>query len=275
MAEGTISIGSTTLDTPVGYAPHPEKMETYKRSIRGNLIVNRSVNDEDQPISKYHFEISDVVNSKMLTIKAEIAHIGNLDYIDYLQIVEVLSGDGVDTIFYSQRRMSGSTPVPVVTLGGTAKTVTVTENTNPSAGNVYAKADVSGIETYSFVGGTGYAALEVLTVVQSGASGGTFRIDTVDINGVILTMTRLTKGMNYTIASDLATTVNTGSGTGATISVLTLYNVARFIFGDTPPDTDNNIIIQYEPKYYVHIMDFIYTGRIKDVANYTLICEEV
>lgn len=82
--------------------------------------------------------------------------------------------------------------------------------------------DVGGIKTYSFVGGAGYEALQVLTVVQTGASGGTFRIDTVDGNGEIQTMTRLDKGINYTVANNLATTVNTGEGTDATISVLTI-----------------------------------------------------
>ena len=192
--EGTIEIGATTLDTPIGYTHDPDKMESYDRAIKGNLITNRSLTDEDQPISLYRFEVSDIVNSKMLAIKAEAAHIGNLDYIDNLQIVEVLSGDGATTYFYTQRRMSADTPVPVVTLGGVAKTVTVTNAINPAAGNVYAKADVSGR--------------------------------------------------------------------------------ARFIFGDIPPDVDNNIIIEYEPKFYVHIISFRYSGRIKDVANYTLICEE-
>ena len=195
MAEGTISIGSTTLDTPIGYTHEPIKAETYDRAIRGNLIINRAVTVEDQPISKYRFEISDIVNSKMLAIKAEAVHISNLYLIDYLQIVEVLSGDGTTTTFYSQRELSGATPLPVITLGGTSKTVTVTEDINPAAGNVYVKANVSGR--------------------------------------------------------------------------------ARFIFGDVPPDTDDNIIIQYEPKYAVRIISFRYAGRIKDVGNYTLICEEV
>jgi len=82
--------------------------------------------------------------------------------------------------------------------------------------------DVGAIKTYSFVGGTGYAALQVLTVVQTGASGGTFRIDTVDGSGIILTMTQLDKGVNYTVANNLATTVDTGGGSGATISILTI-----------------------------------------------------
>lgn len=195
MAEGTISIGNTTLDTPVGYKSKENKLEVFERTPYGILIINRNTNAESQPISVYSFEISDVVNSKMLAIKAEVAKIGNLYLIDYLQIVEVLSGDGTTTTFYTQRMMSGSTPVPIVTLTGAAKTVTVTNSTDPSAGNVYAKADVSGR--------------------------------------------------------------------------------ARFIFGDVPPDVDDNIIIQYEPKFSIRITDYIYAGRIKDVGNYTLICEEV
>jgi len=195
MAEGTISIGDTTLDTPMGYSPKESFLKVYERTPYGILIINRNANTENQPISIYRFEISDVVNSKMLAIKAEAAHISNLYYIDYLQIVEVLSGDGTTTTFYTQRQMSGATPVPVVTLGGVAKTVTVTDLTNPAAGNVYVKANVSGR--------------------------------------------------------------------------------ARFIFGDVPPDVDDNIIIQYEPKFIINIVDYIHTYRIMNVAHYTLICEEV
>ena len=196
MAEGTISIGATTLDTPIGYTHAPIVLKTSERAIKGNMIINHSVTAEDQPIDIYVFRITDIVNSTMLAIKAEVAHIGKLDYIDYIQIVEVLSGDGTTTIFYAQRRMSADTPVPVVTLGGVSKTVTVTNAEDPAAGNVYAKADVSGR--------------------------------------------------------------------------------ARFIFGDVPPDVDDNIIIEYEPKFYVHIPEggFQRTGIIKDVARYTLICEE-
>ena len=198
--EGTIEIGATTLDTPIGYTHDPKKLESHEYSIGGTLLTTRIVTAEDQPKNKYTFNVSGIINSKMLAIKAEVAHIGNLDYIDNLQIVEVLSGDGATTTFYAQRRMSAATPVPVVTLGGVAKTVTVTNAINPAAGNVYAKAEVLGAD-------------------------GLYR--------------------------------------------------ARFIFGDIPPDADNNIIIEYEPKFYVRIIDFIYTGMIGSIANYLLICKEV
>ena len=195
MPEGTITIGSTTLDTPAGYTPKENFLKIYERTLDGTLIINRNVNTENQPISKYRFEISDIVNSRMYGIKEEAAYVSNLYYIDYLQIVEVLSGDGTTTNFYTQRQMSGATPVPVVTLGGVTKTVTVTEDTNPGAGHVYVKVNVNGR--------------------------------------------------------------------------------ARFIFGDVPPDVDDNIVIRYEPKFVVHIVDYVHTYRIKDIAYYTLVCEEV
>ena len=50
---------------------------------------------------------------------------------------------------------------------------------------------------------------------------------------------------------------------------------ARFIFGDVPPDVDDNIVIRYEPKFIVHIVDYQYIGRIMDVGHFSLICEEV
>jgi len=193
MAEGTISIGSTTLDTPVGYTHEPIKAETYDRAIRGNLIINRAVTVEDQPISKYRFEISDIVNSKMLAIKAEAVHISNLYLVDYLQIVEVLSGDGTTKIFYTQREMSGATPEPIVYVGTTLQIL----DTPP----------LDTANTYYFI---------------------------INVSGR-----------------------------------------AEFIFYTAPPNTDDNIIIQYEPKYAVRIISFRYSGRIKDVGNYTLICEEV
>ena len=195
MPEGTIVIGDTTLDTPARYLAKENFLKNYERTPYGTLIINRNVNAENQPISVYHFEISDLVNSKMDAIKAEVSRIGNIYYIDYLQITERLSGDGSTTIFYTQRQMSGDTPVPVVLLSDVSKTVTVTDDTEPTAGHVYAKANVSGR--------------------------------------------------------------------------------ARFIFGDTPPDVDDNIVIRYEPKFIVHIVDYQYIGRIMNVGHYSLICEEV
>ena len=46
-------------------------------------------------------------------------------------------------------------------------------------------------------------------------------------------------------------------------------------FYTAPTDVDNNIVVKYEPKYSVHIMDYQHTFLKDTVASYTLICEEV
>ena len=183
MPEGTITIGDTTLDTPVGYITKENFLKNYERTPYGTLIINRNVNTENQPISVYHFEIADLVNSKMYAIKEEAAHVGNLYYVDYLQIIEVLSGDGSTKTFHTQRQLNTKTdPVPIVTVGGVSKSPTITMN---------------------------------------------------------------------------------DSGRG------------KFVFTDAPPDVDDNIVIRYEPKFIVHIVDYQYIGRIMNVGHYFLICEEV
>ena len=113
MAIGTIAIGSTTLYTPSGYVHEPIKRETYERTIDGTLLINRAVTAEDQPVSKYHFEVSDIENSAMDAIKEEAAHISNLYYIDYFPIMEVLSGDGTTKTFYLQRESTGTTDMTI------------------------------------------------------------------------------------------------------------------------------------------------------------------
>jgi len=145
MAEGTILIGDTSLDTPSGYSPKLDFLKVYERTPYGILIINRNANAENQPISIYKFEISDVVNSKMDAIKAEVARIGNVYYVDYLQITERLSGDGTIKIFYTQRQLSGGTPI--VYVGTTLQTL----KTPPDVANTYTyTADVSGRAEFTF-----------------------------------------------------------------------------------------------------------------------------
>lgn len=189
MAEGTIEIGATNLDTPIGYTHDPKKLESDEYSIGGTLLTTRIVTAEDQPKNKYLFRVSGIINSKMYAIKAEVAHVGDLDYIDYLMIIEVLSGDGTEKTFYTQRQLNTKLdPVPVVTVDG----------------------------------------------------------------GV------LAEPAGYTATLDDA-----GRG--------------KFVFVAAPNNDNNNIIIQYEPKYNVRIPEdgFTYIGRIQNIANYLLICKEV
>lgn len=131
MAEGTISIGATTLDTPLNYIHHPDKFIVAERTLNATLQTTRPVTSEDQPIDKYRFEITHIVDSRMYELKEEARHISNLDYIDYFPIVEVLSGDGSTKTFYTQRKINTTTGM-IVTVNDVdmeiGVDVTVTQN---------------------------------------------------------------------------------------------------------------------------------------------------
>ena len=143
-----ISIGNTTISNPMNLAQVPSKMETYKRAIDGHLIVNRSVNTENQSIDKYRWELPGIVESEMFLIKEEAKKKGNLYLIDYHKIIEVLSGDGSTVTWTLQRLLSGTTPTPVVEVNDVNITVTVTADTDPEAGNVYVNKD-TGVMTFN------------------------------------------------------------------------------------------------------------------------------
>src|ERR1700687_2596165 len=67
-----------------------------------------------------------------------------------------------------------------------------------------------------FAPGTGYKVNDILTVVQSGASGGTLKVTSVGSGG-ITGLSIQASGTGYSMANGLATTG--GTGTGATVSI--------------------------------------------------------
>jgi len=142
-----ITIGNTTISNPINLLHDYNKMETYKRAIDGHLIINRSVNTEDQSIEKYRWELPGLIDSEMFLIKEEAKKKGNLYLIDYHKIIEVLSGDGTTTTFTLQRLLSGDTPLPVVEVNDANIPVTITVATNPTAGNVFMNKD-TGVMTF-------------------------------------------------------------------------------------------------------------------------------
>ena len=78
-------------------------------------------------------------------------------------------------------------------------------------------------------GGLGYQAADVITVVQSDASGGTLTAETVDVSGAITALAAITNpgiGTGYQVATALP--VTGGHGTGALINVtqISSYNSA-------------------------------------------------
>jgi hypothetical protein len=83
---------------------------------------------------------------------------------------------------------------------------------------------INRIATFSIGGGggSGYAPNDILTVVQSGGSGGTITVNTVGGSGEVATATLTMPGTGYAVANGLATTVAPPGGSGCTINILTL-----------------------------------------------------
>jgi len=85
------------------------------------------------------------------------------------------------------------------------------------------RRDLTAIETGSVgsSGGTGYIVGDTLTVVQSGGSGGTFAVLTINSGtGAVTSLTGpVTKGTGYAAASNLATTTNSEHGASCTITI--------------------------------------------------------
>ncbi|HXS93028.1 MAG TPA: DUF3383 family protein [Candidatus Limnocylindrales bacterium] len=84
------------------------------------------------------------------------------------------------------------------------------------------RQDLTAIETaiVGASGGTGYTVGDILTVVQSGASAGQFKVTTIGGGGVVTGISRVAGGTGYSVATNLATTG--GTGTGAEINVSTI-----------------------------------------------------
>lgn len=78
--------------------------------------------------------------------------------------------------------------------------------------------DTTAIQTATLnTGGTGYAVGDLITVVQSGGSGGVFQVTAVS-SGVVTTFSQVTQGTGYSVANTLATTTNK-SGTGCKLNI--------------------------------------------------------
>lgn len=142
MSDAYIGSSGVTVPIPLNYVHEPAKLETQQRALDGTMIVNYAVTTGDQGITKYHFELPGITESKRLAVRAEALKIGSMSYIDHIQIPEVLTCTGTTgTISINLLRglssTSSSTGDIDVTLNDVAQTVTISTGTNPSSGDVY------------------------------------------------------------------------------------------------------------------------------------------
>lgn len=99
------------------------------------------------------------------------------------------------------------------------------------SGFVGASASLGFIKSVSInAAGSGYTAGDILTLV-GGSNDAAVNVLTVNGSGVILTISINANGTNYVVASGLSTTG--GTGLGATINVLTLFDLTLLSANDT------------------------------------------
>jgi hypothetical protein len=124
-------------------------------------------------------------------------------------------------------------------------------NPKPSAA---ALGIIGEIEETPTAGGTGYEEGDILTITQSGASGGQVEVETVS-SGVVtkvklLMRQRSTRGSGYTAAAGLATTT-TGDGTGCTVEIAALATLEVTGYsGIAAPTSDSDVILAI-PEHYI------------------------
>ncbi|MBA7563033.1 hypothetical protein ES695_01465 [Candidatus Atribacteria bacterium 1244-E10-H5-B2] len=142
-----ISIGGVVVKRLSDYIHREDKSETYQRTINRKLIINRSVNVEDQPITKYYFEIPGVEDDELDNIRIVALKISDLYLIDYYKIFEVLSGDGDTDTWTLQRILADQDYIPEIIVDDVVQTVVVTSATDPGEGFVYVNKD-TGVMTF-------------------------------------------------------------------------------------------------------------------------------
>lgn len=141
-----ISIGGIIVKRLHPYIHKEIKAEVLARTLDESLFINRRVNTEGQLLTKYHFEIPGVDDDEMINIQIAAVKIGNFYLIDYYEIPEVFSGDGTTDLWTLRRPLASESYLPVITVDGNAQTVTITTDTNPSAGNVYVNKDTGAMK---------------------------------------------------------------------------------------------------------------------------------
>ena len=145
-----ISIGGVVITRLHPYIHNKIKAETLDRTLDESLFINRRVNSEEQMITKYHFEFLVVEGEEVDEIEILADYIGNHNYIDYYDISEVFSGDGVTNTWTLRRPLASASYLPVITVDNIIQTVTINTLTNPTAGNVFVN-QTTGVMTFGSI----------------------------------------------------------------------------------------------------------------------------
>ena len=72
--------------------------------------------------------------------------------------------------------------------------------------------------------GTGYSVDDVLTIVQSGGSGGTAKVATIGTSGEVTSIVVTAAGTSYNVGTNLTTTVSPSGGSGCTLNITAIID---------------------------------------------------
>jgi hypothetical protein len=115
---------------------------------------------------------------------------------------------------------------------------------------------IATVQVHPDAKGSGYSTNDILTVVQSGGSLGTLKVESTGGGGSVETLSVVTSGSGYAVADELATTVAPPGGTGAKIDLLSITDTPVLAFAqktgvghewktDDGPITDVNFKATY------------------------------
>jgi hypothetical protein len=93
------------------------------------------------------------------------------------------------------------------------------------SGIVRTTGGISVLNSTPTAAGTGYLAGQILTIT-TGGTGGTARILAVDVNGGVTQVALETSGSNYTAGTGRATSVTPAGGSGCTLNITTIAEIA-------------------------------------------------
>ncbi|MBA7576612.1 hypothetical protein ES708_18453 [subsurface metagenome] len=136
-----ILIGGIVIKRLHPYVHKEDKAEVLDRTLDESLFINRRVNSEGQLLTKYHFEISGINDNQMINIQIAAVKTGNFYLIDYYEIPEVFSGDGVIDLWTLRRPLASESYLPIIVTDGNTQTVAIKTDTSPPPGNVYVNKD--------------------------------------------------------------------------------------------------------------------------------------
>lgn len=139
----------------------------------------------------------------------------------------LISGNGASALYQYDLESDQMTPSKQYDYGTVRQMSYYTPGNEPLAISSITRSSggITSLSPTPTAGGSGYLVDQILTIT-TGGSLGTARITSVDTAGAVLSVSLETAGNTYTTGTGKATTVSPVGGTGCTLNILTVGEVA-------------------------------------------------